>query len=109
MTDPIHPSNPLPADKKRLSRVRGAHKGAFTKLEKKVDDFLTTVIATAIQLVGADALLKKRLKTRSRSSIGTTLRCIYFSNYDDQLSRHGAFDTVPPQRQFVCCTFISTD
>ena len=58
MTDPIHSSNPLPADEKRLSRVRGAHKGAFTKLDKKVDDFLTTVIATPNQLVEAEALLK---------------------------------------------------
>ena len=58
MTDPIHSSNPLPADEKRLSRVRGAHKGAFTKLEKKVDDFLTTVIATPNQLVEAEAFLK---------------------------------------------------
>ena len=58
MTDPLHSSNPLPADEKRLSRVRGAHMGAFTKLEKKVDDFLTTVIATPNQQVEAEALLK---------------------------------------------------
>ena len=58
MANPIHSSNPLPADEKRLSRVRGAHKGAFTKLEKEVDDFLTTVIATPNQLVEAEALLK---------------------------------------------------
>ena len=61
MRDPIHPSNPLPADEKRLSRVRGAHKGAFTKLEKKVDDFLTTMTATPNQLVEAEALLKTLL------------------------------------------------
>ena len=58
MTDPIHSSNPLPADVKRLSRVWGAHKGAFTKLEKKMDDFPNTVIATPNQLVEAEALLK---------------------------------------------------
>ena len=50
--------NPLPADEKKLSRVRGGHKGAFTKLEKKVDDFVTTLIATPNQLVEAEALLK---------------------------------------------------
>ena len=44
MTDPIHPSNPLPADEKRLSRVGGGLKDAFAELEKKLNDFQTTVI-----------------------------------------------------------------
>ena len=38
--------NPLSANDKRLSRVKGGHKGAFTKLEKKMADILTTVIVT---------------------------------------------------------------
>ena len=58
MTDTIHPSNLLPVDEKQPSRVRGAHKGASTKLENKVDDFLTTVIATPNQLVEGEAILK---------------------------------------------------
>ena len=58
MTDSIHSSNDIPADEKRLSTIRGSTKGAFTKLGKKVNDFLTTVIATPNQIVEAEALLK---------------------------------------------------
>ena len=50
--------NPLSANDKRLSRVKGGHKGAFTKLEKKMADILTTVIVTSNQLVETEGLLK---------------------------------------------------
>ena len=86
MTDPIHSSNPLPADEKRLSRVRGAHKGAFTKLDKKVDDFLTTVIATPNQLVEAEALLKT-LQTKIQVIHRYDAEIELLLDDDDQLSQ----------------------
>ena len=86
MTNPIHSSNPLPADEKRFSGVRGAHKGAFTKLEKKVDDFPTTVIATPNQLVEAEALLKT-LQDKIQVIHRYDAEIELLLDYDDQVSQ----------------------
>ena len=48
----------LPSDEKKLSRVTSGHKGAFTRLERRVDDLLFTSIGTSNQLIEAEALLK---------------------------------------------------
>ena len=92
MTDPIHPSNHLPADEKRLSRVRSRHKSAFTKLEKKVDDILTTVIATPDQLVEAETLLKTlQNKIHVIHRYDTEIELIL--DDDDQLFQHMEYST----------------
>ena len=47
----------------KLIRIRGAHRGAYTKLERKVDALAAGLISTDLQLMDAEALLKT-LKTK---------------------------------------------
>ena len=43
---------------RKLTRSRGGHKGAFTRLEQKVDEFTVTAIDSSTKLVQGEALLK---------------------------------------------------
>ena len=43
---------------RKLTRIRGGHKGAFTRLEQKVDEFTVTAIDFSTKLVQCEALLK---------------------------------------------------
>ena len=47
----------------KLIRIRGAHRGAYTKLERKVDALAAYPISTDLELMDAEALLKT-LKTK---------------------------------------------
>ena len=47
----------------KLIRIRGAHRGAYTRLERKVDALAAGLISTDLQLMDAEALLKT-LKTK---------------------------------------------
>ena len=47
----------------KITRIRGAHRGAYTKLERKVDALAAGLISTDLQLMDAEALLKT-LKTK---------------------------------------------
>ena len=38
------------SEDKKLTRIRGGHKGAFTSLEYKVDEFTVTAIVTSTKL-----------------------------------------------------------
>ena len=48
---------PVTEDRK-LTRIRGGHKGAFTGLEQKVDEFTVTAIDASTKLFQGEALLK---------------------------------------------------
>ena len=43
---------------RKLTRIRGGHKGAFTRLEQKVDEFTVTAIDSSTKLFQGEALLK---------------------------------------------------
>ena len=43
---------------KKLTRIRGGHKGAFTRLEQKVDEFTVTAIDSSTKLFQGEASLK---------------------------------------------------
>ena len=48
---------PVTQDRK-LTRIRGGHKGVFTRLEQKFDEFTVTAIDSSTKLFQAEALLK---------------------------------------------------
>ena len=43
---------------RKLTRIRDGHKGAFTRLEQKVDEFTFTAIDSSTNLFQGEALLK---------------------------------------------------
>ena len=43
---------------RKLTRIRGGHKGAFTRLEQKVDESTVTAIDSSTKLFQGEALLK---------------------------------------------------
>ena len=47
----------------KLIRISGAHRGAYTKLERKADALAANPISTDLQLMDSEALLKT-LKTK---------------------------------------------
>ena len=50
-------TQPATEDRK-LTRIRGGHKGAFTRLQQKVDEFTFTAIDSSTKLFQGEALLK---------------------------------------------------
>ena len=71
-------ANTSTPDVKKLIRVRGAHKGAFTKLEYKIDPFIQSNIGTDDELIQAEAL---------SSNLKTKIQVIY--SYDAQIELLG--------------------
>ena len=68
MTETSQEINPLTnpkQDVRKLVRIRAAHKGAFTKLEPKVDAMLSRPITDQDRLVEAEGLLAT-LKNKSQ-------------------------------------------
>ena len=67
-------ANTSTTDVKKLTQVGGAHKGAFTKLEYKIDPSILSNIGTDDDLIQAEALL---------SNLETKIQVIY--SYDAQI------------------------
>ena len=59
MSVTVSSSSVQPAtEDRKLTRIRGGHKGAFTRLEQKVDEFTVTAIDSSTKLFQGEALLK---------------------------------------------------
>ena len=59
---------------RKLTRIRGGHKGAFTRLEQKVDEFTVTAIDSSTKLFQGEALLKT-LQDRIAMIQGVNVYC----------------------------------